>query len=92
MAEAAKKLRQEGASSEGSLSGAGTLARLGEYPKRIQKYIHDVRTEMKLVNWPSWDDVRSTTVVVVVTVAFFAIYFLITDTLFSRMWSYFRHH
>jgi preprotein translocase subunit SecE len=28
---------------------------------------------------------------VVVTVAFFAIYFLITDTIFSRMWSYFRH-
>jgi len=27
----------------------------------------------------------------VVTVAFFAVYFLITDTIFSRMWAYFRH-
>jgi preprotein translocase SecE subunit len=92
MAEAAKKLRQEGASSEGSaLPGAGLLDRVMEYPRRVQKYFHDVRSELKLVNWPSWDDVKSTTVVVVVTVAFFAIYFLITDTIFSRMWSYFRH-
>jgi preprotein translocase SecE subunit len=92
MAEAARKLNKEGASSEGSaLPGAGLLERLGEYPKRVQKYFHDVRAEMKLVNWPSWEDVRSTTLVVVVTVAFFAVYFLITDTIFSRMWAYFRH-
>ncbi len=92
MAEAARKLNKEGASSEGSaLPGAGLLERLAEYPKRIQKYIHEVRSEMKLVNWPSWQEVQSTTVVVVVTVAFFAIYFMITDTIFSRMWAYFRH-
>jgi len=92
MAEAARKLRQEGASSEGSaLPVAGFLGKVGEYPRRIRKYLHDVRAELKVVNWPSWEDVKSTTVVVVVTVAFFAIYFLITDTIFSRMWSYFRH-
>jgi preprotein translocase subunit SecE len=92
MAEAARKLRQEGTSSEGSsLPVAGVLGKLGEYPRRVQKYFHDVRAEMKLVNWPSWEDVRSTTLVVVVTVAFFAVYFLITDTIFSHMWAYFRH-
>jgi preprotein translocase SecE subunit len=92
MAEAARKLRQEGASSEGSsLTGSSIITRAAEYPKRVQKYFHDVRAELKLVNWPSWDDVKSTTLVVVVTVAFFAVYFLITDTIFSRMWSYFRH-
>jgi preprotein translocase subunit SecE len=91
MAEAARKLNKEGGSGEGSLQGTSFIDRLAEYPKRIQKYFHDVRAEMKLVNWPSWEDVQSTTVVVVVTVAFFAIYFMITDTLFSRMWAYFRH-
>jgi len=92
MAEAARKLRQEGASGEGSsLTGSSFITRAAEYPKRVQKYFHDVRSELKLVNWPSWDDVKSTTLVVVVTVAFFAVYFLITDTIFSRMWSYFRH-
>jgi preprotein translocase subunit SecE len=91
MAEAARKLNKEGASSEGALQGSSFIDWLAEYPKRIQKYFHDVRSEMKLVNWPSWEDVQSTTLVVVVTVAFFAVYFLITDTIFSRMWAYFRH-
>jgi preprotein translocase subunit SecE len=57
---------------------------LADYPRRINKFFHEVRVEMKLVNWPSWEDVKSTTTVVIVTVAFFAVYFLLTDTIFSR--------
>jgi preprotein translocase subunit SecE len=43
-----------------------------------------VRLEMKLVNWPSREDVISTTMVVIVTVAFFGIYFLFADTICSK--------
>ena len=50
--------------------------KLGSYPKRLQNFIHEVRVEMKQVNWPSRSDVRSTTVVVIVTVAFLRYFFL----------------
>jgi preprotein translocase SecE subunit len=69
--------------------------RLADYPRRMNKFFHEVRVEMKLVNWPSWEDVKSTTTVVIVTVAFFAVYFLFTDTIFSRLegvvWRHFKH-
>ena len=69
--------------------------KLGAYPKRLQSFLHDVRLEMNRVNWPSRTDVWSTTVVVIVTVAFFACYFLLTDTVLSgsRQWlfHYFEH-
>ena len=61
----------------------------------MRQFLHEVRVEMKQVNWPSWDDVKSTTTVVIVTVAFFAVYFLLTDTFFSRLesivWQRFKH-
>ena len=39
---------------------------------------------MRHVNWPSRPDVISTTVVVTVTVAFFGVYFFLTDSAFSK--------
>jgi preprotein translocase SecE subunit len=51
---------------------------------------------MKQVNWPSRADVWSTTVVVTITVAFFGVFFWITDGIFGRLYilvnSYFHHH
>ena len=62
----------------------GPLAKLAEYPRRLRQFLHEVRVEMRQVNWPSAQDVRSTTVVVCVTVAFFALYFFITDSVLTR--------
>jgi len=47
------------------------LGKLATYPRRLRSFLHDVRVEMRQVNWPSRADVISTTVVVAVTVAFF---------------------
>ena len=58
----------------------GPLSKLAEYTKRWRQFLHEVRVEMRQVNWPTRQDVRSTTVVVIVTVAFFATYFWIVDT------------
>jgi preprotein translocase subunit SecE len=95
MAEAAK-LRQEGASSEGSsLPVPGFVTRIAEYPRRLKQFFHEVRVEMSKVNWPSRDDVVSTTVVVIVTVGIFALYFAVTDKIlswaYSRLMGYFLH-
>ena len=46
-------------------------------------FLGDVRAETKRVNWPTTKQVRATTVVVILTVVFFGIYFWILDTLFT---------
>jgi preprotein translocase SecE subunit len=50
---------------------------------------------MKKVTSPSLKEVRATTVVVVVTVALFGLYFWVIDTLISKgvnqVFKYFRH-
>ena len=80
MAEALK-MKDHGARGDGN--GSGALDKLGEHPRRFRQFLHEVRVEMDKVSWPSWQQVRSTTVVVIVTVAFFGLFFLGTDTVAS---------
>jgi preprotein translocase subunit SecE len=49
------------------------------WPTRVRNYIEEHRREMRLVTWPSREQVISTTVVVLVTVAFFGVFFGIVD-------------
>src|ERR1700761_6896804 len=84
MAQAAKLNREE---EEHRVSGFSLMSPVGkasESFKRLGTFFHDVRVEMKQVNWPSKLDVWSTTIVVIVTVAFFALYFFMTDSLLSK--------
>lgn len=46
---------------------------------RLKVFYTDVRGEMKKVTRPSWKEVRGTTIVVLVTVAFFGVYFYFVD-------------
>ncbi len=50
------------------------------YPKRFRNFLHEVRLEMRQVTWPTWPDVYSTTFVVIMTVAFFAVFFFLVDS------------
>jgi|SRR5215831_2433374 len=85
MAEALK-MRDEEIRGGGNGSGGASEAiqKLGEHPRRWRQFLHEVRTEMAKVSWPSRRDVTSTTVIVLVTVAFFGFYFLVTDSLAGR--------
>ena len=49
------------------------------WPERIKTFYSDVRTEMKKVTSPSFKEVRATTIVVVITVFLFGVYFWIVD-------------
>jgi preprotein translocase subunit SecE len=49
------------------------------WPERIKTFYNDVRTEMRKVTSPSWQEVRATTAVVVITVFIFAVYFAVVD-------------
>ncbi len=53
---------------------AGTVDRWRNYPGRARQFLHDVRLEMRNVTWPTWQDVRATTVVVLATSFFFGYY------------------
>ena len=44
------------------------------YPARVRQFLHDVRLELRNVTWPSWNDVKSTTVVVLIATFFFGFY------------------
>ncbi|MGH9746405.1 MAG: preprotein translocase subunit SecE [Candidatus Acidiferrales bacterium] len=84
MAQAAKLNKEEANDRVSGFALMEPVGKLAAYPRRFRSFLHDVRVEMKQVNWPSRSDVISTTVVVLVTVAFFGIFFALTDGIFSR--------
>ncbi len=49
-------------------------------PARLQSFIKDVRSEMRKVITPSRDEVKATTIIVIVTVFIFAAYFWVVDS------------
>ncbi len=65
------------------------------WPQRIKSFYTDVRMEMKKVTTPSFKEVQSTTVVVIIAVFFFGLYFWLVDNaigqVIDRMLRYFHH-
>ena len=96
MSQAANVNKEETGGEGSSFAVPAPVSKLAEYPARLRQFLHDVRVEMRQVNWPSRQDVWSTTIVVIVTVAFFGTYFAITDRVFSYLYTltvgYFHHH
>ena len=95
MAQAAKLAADQTREPGQGFSVPGPLNKLAEDPKRWRQFLHEVRVEMRQVNWPTRADVVSTTVVVIVTVAFFGVFFFLVDNgvgrLVSRIFNYFQH-
>jgi preprotein translocase subunit SecE len=60
------------------------LQRAGEWPAQTKSYFEELQQEMRRVTWPSWKQVRATTVVVIVAVFAFALYFFLVDEIFGR--------
>ena len=80
MAQAAKLNKEE---SEHRVSGFSLLSPVGkmaEYPRRLRSFLHEVRVEMRQVTWPTRHEVFVTTWVVIVTVAFFGVFFFGVDS------------
>ena len=49
-------------------------------PRRWRSFLHEVRVEMRQVTWPTRHEVIVTTLVVIVAVAFFGIFFFGVDS------------
>ena len=50
-----------------------------DLPTRVRTYLDGVMRELRLVTWPGRDQVRATTLVVLVTVFAFAVFFGVVD-------------
>ncbi len=80
-------------------TGGSGLGRLKDLIKgwldRIGDFYNDVRTEMRKVTAPSFKEIQSTTIVVIITVFIFGLYFGIVDWVLSnsleKMYKYFTH-
>ncbi len=57
----------------------GGIASVRSWPQRIKSFYTDVRMEMKKVTTPSFKEVRATSIVVIVAVFLFGLYFFLID-------------
>jgi preprotein translocase subunit SecE len=78
-----------GTGGEGAgISRPAWLERLLEGPRNLKKFLHDVRVEMSHTTWPTPQDVRSTTFIVIVTIFFFGAFFFVVDLGVGRVVGY----
>lgn len=63
-------------------SGQG---KVGALSTRLKGFYTDVRSEMKKVTVPSWKEVQSTTIVVLITVAIFGAFFWVVDMFLTKV-------
>src|SRR5215212_5098460 len=62
---------------------------LSEHPRddffsRVGKFVRDVRSELGRTTWPNSIQVRNTTIITIVAVAFFATYLYLVDQAFAK--------
>jgi len=93
------KVKEGGERRSGGNGGGNAVAsvfeKFGEYPRKVRAFLHDVRVEMRQVTWPTRHEVFVTTWVVMVTVAFFGVFFFGVDSAASwfvqRVIKFFGH-
>jgi len=56
-----------------------TMQRVAAWPTQFKDYVGELQLEMLRVTWPSWKQVRATTLVVIVAVFAFSAYFFVVD-------------
>ena len=66
-------------------------------PEKIRSYYGDVRNEMRKVTTPTRKEVEATTIVVIITVFIFGVYFWVVDSVLigpvlDRIFKYFSTH
>ena len=62
-----------------------TIQKAAGWPAQVKNYFEELQLEMRRVTWPSWKQVRATTVVVIIAVFAFAAYFAVIDEIFLSL-------
>jgi preprotein translocase subunit SecE len=63
-----------------------------DWTQTAKQFYADVRSEMKKVSWPSRQEVMGTTIVVMVAVFIFGLYFFAVDTLLGHALNWLLQH
>jgi preprotein translocase subunit SecE len=75
---------------------AGVVERIKGIPDSIRAFYSDVRNEMRKVTFPGRNEVQDTTVVVIITVFLFGLFFWIVDGVVGHgldsIYKYFSTH
>ncbi len=53
--------------------------------EKIQNFIQEVIFEFKKVSWPAWEELKGSTIVVLLLTAFFGVFLFVTDFILSRL-------
>jgi preprotein translocase subunit SecE len=61
------------------------IERAASWPVGVKNYFEELQAEMRRVTWPSWKQVRATTLVVIIAVFAFAAYFAVVDEIFANL-------
>jgi len=87
VAQAVKSIASGGAGTGGGegIARPAWLERITGSFQDFRKFLHDVRGEMGHVTWPSPPEVRSQTLIVIVTIFFFGAFFFVVDGAFGRL-------
>ena len=67
--------------------GSGPVGRLTGKFRELKTFFVEVRSELKKVTWPSWPEVKTTTVVVIATTFFFGFYLFGLDLLMTELFT-----
>ena len=74
----------------------GFVEKVKSLPERIKSFYGDVRNEMRKVSTPTRKEVQATTIVVIVCVFIFGLYFWVVDGVVGRtldsIFKYFSTH
>jgi preprotein translocase subunit SecE len=70
----------------------GLGGKLKQFPVRTKGFLADVRNEMRKVTFPSRKEVQATTVVVIITVILFGVYFFAIDQAIGSGVNWVLHH
>jgi preprotein translocase subunit SecE len=62
---------------------------MSKYIDTSMRYIKEVRVEMAKVVWPTWIELRGSTILVIILSVFFAAYVGIIDLFLSFIWRIF---
>lgn len=58
---------------------------MAAYGKKLRRFFHDVRIELKKVNWPSRRELMVFTSIVIIVILVFGAFFWVLDTGFTAL-------
>jgi preprotein translocase subunit SecE len=77
------EVRQPPAKRQGENPVSKTFDNVVEQWKEFTRFLTDVRAELRKVVTPSWKEVKTTTIVVIIAVGIFGAYFFVVDAIFQ---------